>query len=310
MRSYRIAALAAAVGGGFAGYAYGQQLGLSGVCLWVTLAALVLEAVLYLTCGFPLVRQSWPKWALAVSAVVPYLLYTAPLGLTEPSSIVLLAILAAAAVWWFDLIPERMGADLLLIAFLAAVYLARTFPALYPNVHERVPMSILGHLMWVRLGLVTLLNRNPPGIEFGFLPTAREWRIGAIHFLAFLPPAAAVMLLMDYGTFALTRGWWYKAPLGFVGIMLLVGASEEILFRGVLQQRLMRWWGQWPGLLAASVIFALVHLPFRHFPNWQHVALTFVLGLALGRAYVAGQGVRASMVAHALAVAAGRAIGL
>ena len=118
------------------------------------------------------------------------------------------------------------------------------------------------------------------------------------------------MAALHYGSFQLARGWWYKAIIGFVGTLLLVAASEEILFRGVLQQRFMKWWGEWPGLIAASILFGLAHLPFRHYPNWPHVALTFVLALFLGRAFIKGQGVGAPMVAHALTVAAGRAVGL
>jgi membrane protease YdiL (CAAX protease family) len=241
--------------------------------------------------------------------VVPYSLYAVPLGLASPVSFAAILMLAVLVAWWFNIVPSK-SADLLLMMLLAAVYLSQMFKTLYPSLHDRVPMNTLGHLMWVRVALITLLNHRPTGIRFSFVPTAREWRLGAIFFLAFLPAGALVMVALHYGSFELVRGWWYKAALGFVGTMLLVAASEEILFRGVLQQRFMKWWGEWPGLVAASIVFGLVHLPFRGFPNWNHVALTFVLALFLGRAFVQGKGVRAPMVAHALTVAAGRAIGL
>jgi membrane protease YdiL (CAAX protease family) len=311
MQAYRIAAAGLVLVGGTGAALYGTRLGLSGAALWGMLAAFVLEAVLYLSCGFDAARRAWPKWLLAASAVLPYALYTLPLGLFSPAAALELALLAAAVVWWFDIVPEPWGAELLLLIFLAAVYLARLFPGIYPDVHPRVPMATLGHLLWVRLALTTLLNRRPAGIDFGFIPTARQWRIGAAHFLAFLPAGALVMWLANYGSFALVRGWWYKAALGFAGGMLLVAASEEVLFRGMLQRRFVQWWGEWPGLIAASFAFGLVHLPYRHqFPNWQHVALTFVLALFVGRAYHRTQGVRAAMVVHALAMAAGRAVGM
>jgi membrane protease YdiL (CAAX protease family) len=311
MREYRIAAAVVALLGGAGGYAYGQSLGIAPAQLIPMLAAFLLEALLYLGCGFDAVRRTPPKWALAASAPLSYLIYTLPLGLASLQTLVILLALGAAVVWWFDAVPESLAPDLLLMVLLAAVYIGGVFQALYPDLHPKVPMSTLGHLMWVRMALVTLLNRNPVGIHFSFIPTAHEWRIGALHFLAFLPAGGLVMALAHYGTFELARGWWYKALIGFVGAMLLIAASEEVLFRGVLQQRFMRWWGEWPGLIAVSVVFGLVHLPFRHqFPNWPHVALTLVLALFLGRAYIKGEGVRAPMVAHALAVAAGRAIGL
>ena len=49
-----------------------------------------------------------------------------------------------------------------------------------------------------------------------------------------------------------------------------------------------------------AVIFGLVHLPFRGFPNWTFASLAALAGLFYGRAYIEGRGVRAAMVTHAL----------
>jgi membrane protease YdiL (CAAX protease family) len=80
--------------------------------------------------------------------------------------------------------------------------------------------------------------------------------------------------------------------------------QEDFIFRGVLQtfiiglifqefQRRKRSspdealsqhhavWARWLGILAASGIFALMHLP-----NWQHLPALFVLGMCLGYFYV------------------------
>lgn len=42
-------------------------------------------------------------------------------------------------------------------------------------------------------------------------------------------------------------------------IALLAGIGEEMLFRGVLQPAFVHWWGLWPGIIAASVLFGLAH---------------------------------------------------
>ena len=87
----------------------------------------------------------------------------------------------------------------------------------------------------------------------------------------------------------------------FFGMLWVVALSEEFFFRGLLQ----RWLSEWlrserGGLVVASVLFGLAHLPFRSFPNWRFALLAAVAGLFYGRAYLKAGGIRAAMVAHAL----------
>jgi membrane protease YdiL (CAAX protease family) len=307
MRAYVGLATLLCVAGGVGGWLYGQRLGLDASTLWPMLLALLLESILYLGVGFDEVRQSWPEWALGLTAVFPYLIYTVPLGLFSPYVAAALLIIGCLVAFWFRLIPQRWPADLLLLALWTAIYISRVFKLAYPSLHERVPMDILGHLMWVRITVVTLLNgRAPSGINFSFRPTAREWGLGILYFVLFLPAGYWLITTMNYAQFGLSKGWWYKAPINFAGGFLLVAASEEIFVRGVVQQRLAQWLGSIGGWIAASAVFGLVHLPYRHFPNWQHVALTFVLALFLGRAFLHGKGVRAPIIAHSLTIAAWR----
>ena len=116
--SYRSAAAGVAVIGGAAGYAYGRSLGIPNAQLTPMLAAFLVEAVLYLGCGFETVRRAGPKWVLAASAPLSYLIYTLPLGLTSLPTVAILLVLGAAVAWWFDVIPERAAPDLLLMVLL------------------------------------------------------------------------------------------------------------------------------------------------------------------------------------------------
>ena len=52
--------------------------------------------------------------------------------------------------------------------------------------------------------------------------------------------------------------------------------------------------------MVSSVIFGLVHLPYRAFPNWKFAILATVAGWFYGRAYLKTGSIRAAMVAHAL----------
>lgn len=52
------------------------------------------------------------------------------------------------------------------------------------------------------------------------------------------------------------------APCSWVdllGISALAGLGEELLFRGVVQEAFARWFNVWIGVVAASVLFGLLH---------------------------------------------------
>jgi membrane protease YdiL (CAAX protease family) len=60
--------------------------------------------------------------------------------------------------------------------------------------------------------------------------------------------------------------WWA------LGTYATVALSEEALFRGLVQGRLERWLGRWPGLLLTAVFFTLLHLPAQLLggePLWE-----------------------------------------
>ncbi|MHC4945479.1 MAG: lysostaphin resistance A-like protein [Planctomycetota bacterium] len=63
--------------------------------------------------------------------------------------------------------------------------------------------------------------------------------------------------------------------------VLVIGApiAEEFLFRGFLQNLLVRWWKPWTGILVTTMIFTIVHYVPIRFPT------VFELGLLLGIIY-------------------------
>jgi len=99
----------------------------------------------------------------------------------------------------------------------------------------------------------------------------------------------------------------WKLPLAIIGTFVMflwvVALAEEFFFRAFLQRLLARAWrSETAGLLAASTIFGLAHLPFRHFPNWRFAIVAAVAGVFYGLAFLKAGSVRASMVTHALVV--------
>ncbi|MEK7409436.1 MAG: CPBP family intramembrane glutamic endopeptidase [Acidobacteriota bacterium] len=268
------------------------------------LAAFLIEAALYLGTGFPALREKLarlrrPVLALGMtaSAAVSYVAYAVPTGVFDWRSMAVLLWLASALSCWYLVLPRRAAADLLFVMFVAGVILSKVFGRVYAG-----PAVVLGQLMWIRLGVVAaLVFRKAEGTGFGFLPSRREWAIGIRHFLYFAPVGVGLSLVTGFARFEPRLNAPWLAVGTFFGMLWVVALSEEFFFRGLLQ----RWLGEWlrserGGLVLASVLFGLAHLPFRSFPNWRFALLATVAGLFYGRAYLKAGGIRAAMVAHAL----------
>jgi uncharacterized protein len=272
------------------------------------LAALLVEAALFLGTGSEAVRER----LAAVGESRAAALLTASAGLTwllggggAPWQFSAAIAVPAVLAFWLVLLPESRAADVALLAVFGGLVLTKTSTHLYPALWEKSPAALVGELAWARTLIYAFLCiRKLPGIGYGFLPRAVDWREGVRWFLCFLPIGlligwttgfAAFRELTDPGRLAL-------AAVGtFAGHYLFVALREEFVFRGVLQQHLSAWLGsEGRGLLAASILFGLAHLPFREFPNWRFALVAAVAGWMYGRAYLATGSVRAAMVTHAL----------
>ncbi|TBU86457.1 CPBP family intramembrane glutamic endopeptidase [Phytopseudomonas dryadis] len=103
--------------------------------------------------------------------------------------------------------------------------------------------------------------------------------------LALLTAAATLLLVPALALMLGLVGWQVKWPedlwlwlLVNLGVAVL---AEELLFRGLLQPRLIRLLGLWPGLLGTALLFGAAHLAFS--PLFALVAA--VAGLGYGLAF-------------------------
>lgn len=246
--------------------------------------------------------------ALTLAALAPYCLATLALGTFEWRALGWIALLAAAVSFWYILLPKSPGADLLLLVFMATVWIAKLFPLWYVSSYPKLYLPVLGQLMWFRTGLFAMLSiRRVQGVGFGFWPRAREWKIGLVHFAIFLPLAAALAWAIGFAGPRVPPQGWEKTSLlaigTFFGILWVVALTEEFFFRGLLQQWLTAWTrSEWLGLIAASLLFGAVHVFYRLFPNWKLAILAAVAGIFYGLAFRRAKSIRASMVTHALVV--------
>jgi membrane protease YdiL (CAAX protease family) len=274
----------------------------------------VLEVTFYASLGSERVRARLERMPpalfailLAISGVLPYCLATLAFGTFRWTALGWIALLASTVSFWYILLPKKPAADVLLLVFMAAVWIAALFKQWYVCPYPKLYLPVLGQLMWFRTGLFAMLSiRRVQGVGFGFWPKAREWKIGAVHFAVFLPLAAVLAWAIGFAGPRTPPWGWEKTSLlaigTFFGTLWVVALAEEFFFRGLLQQWLSSWSrSEWVGLIAASLLFGSVHV-FLHFPNWKLAILAALAGTCYGLAFRRARSIRASMVTHALVV--------
>jgi len=285
------------------------------------LPAFLLEVAFYLVLGWESVRIRVenllppPLFAaiLAASALAPYCVYTVALGRFQWIAFWSLAALVLVACFWYVVLPHIAALDVLFIALMALVYLVKFFTRVYPNPLLHVHLEILGHLMWIRVGAFALLSiRQVKGVGFGFVPSRKDWSIGLLYYVFFLPVGAVLIGAIHFAHYRLPpMAWWQLSLVAagtFLGILWVTALGEEFVFRGLLQQ----WFSSWlssdaAGIICASVLFGFAHL-FHMFPNWKFAVVAGIAGLFYGAAFRQAKSIRASMVTHALVVTTWRVL--
>jgi len=311
---FRAALLTGWIALGAAGSLYARFKGIPAWAAIPILAAFLVEYPFYLVAGFPELRKRWSGTTLPVvligSILLPYLICYGALGQAHWGSLVKLAALAVALAVWYVILPAHPITDVAFLVFVGAVLLSPYLPAIYTDPYPGLKLGgILGRIAVFRTTvLVLILQRKVQETGYGFIPNRREWRIGALHYLFFLPVAAAIAFPLKAVHLAA------PAPAGktlgiFLGFFWVIALFEEFIFRGVLQQWMEQWaWSRAAALFLTSAIFGLAHLWFRNFPfpNWRWAIIAGILGWFCGHARNEAGSIRAGVVTHALVVATWR----
>ena len=284
---------------------------LKGIPSWAAipaLAAILVEYPFYLVPAFPDLRErlagAFLPGFLVASAVLPYLVCCLGAVQFQFLSLVKLIALALALSLWYIVLPAVAAVDLAFLILIAAVLLGRYFDPIYPAPVKGADIAVLGKVAVYQIAVMSLiLERRVRETGYGFLPTWKDWRIGGLHFLYFLPigvPLALALKVMHWGT--TPKPLWNMAGT-FLGFLFVVTLGEEFFFRGVLQQWIEDWtWNRTGALLITSACFGFAHLWLGRFPNWPWVPLAAALGLFCGHARNQAGSIRAAMVTHTLVV--------
>jgi membrane protease YdiL (CAAX protease family) len=299
--------LLSVIGLWFAGY--------KGIPTWAALpalAAFLIEYPFYLVPGFRSVREEFAgralPWYLVSSAVLPYL--AASMGATHFAWISLLKLIALALVpWlWYRVLPVMPIVDIGFLMLVVAMKLSGVLESIYLTTYKGLEIARMSDIaLMLVVVMVLMLERRVAETGYWFLPSARDWRIGALHYLYYLPIGFGLALGLravrlvpphDVG----------KVALGFLGWLFVLTLAEEFIFRGVLQQWIEDWTRKpQVALILTSVLFGAVHLWFgKQFPNWKWMIVAGALGWFCGRARNQAGNIRASMVTHSLVIATWR----
>ncbi|HUB82923.1 MAG TPA: CPBP family intramembrane glutamic endopeptidase [Bryobacteraceae bacterium] len=301
---------------GLAGILYARSKAIPGWAALPVVAAFLLEYPFYLVPAFPPLRERLagarlPIFALA-AAVLPYLACCAGAISFTWTGLIRVSALALALSLWFVVLPASRIVDAAYLALWAAVLLGRYFNPIYtplhPEFHDLKNVIVIPHLSMISIAVMALiLQRRVPETGYGFIPRRREWRIGMVHFLYFIPIGLPLALVMRAARLAAPKPIWYIAAT-FLGMLWVASLSEEFFVRGVLQQWMEDWTASRSGALwTTSIIFGLLHLWLGGFPNFKLALVAAILGWFCGHARNEANSIRASMVTHALVATTWRA---
>ena len=149
-----------------------------------------------------------------------------------------------------------------------------------------------------------MVVRNLAGIGYKLTFGWKDAAEAVLHFAGFA--VIAVPLGMALGFIHPHAGHPSPWMVGFesFGIYLTIAIPEELLFRGILQNFLIKSLSskrrELYGLLIASVVFGAAHLHHAPVPNWRYMILATIAGIFYGNTYRRRGRVSASALTHTL----------
>ncbi len=253
---------------------------------------------------------------LVATAVIPFLIYSVPTGVFSLKSLATLLAFSSAVAFVYVLAPPRRQgltlqdvAVLLLLAYPMISGLSDMFKQIYPNPGGNVPRDVyaIGKLMLIPLGAMTFLSLRPiRGTNYQLAISRSDLTAGLKNYLLFLPIGIPLSLSIGFAGWAprsfdsLTDPFEIAGRAG--GLYAALALSEELYFRGVIQNLLVTTLRK-PGLAQAltAILFGLAHLS-PGFPNWSYALVATVAGWFYGRAYSQTKSVVAAAITHTLVV--------
>jgi CAAX protease family protein len=150
------------------------------------------------------------------------------------------------------------------------------------------------HLVAIVMGLYCFLVIEPlDGLGYTYGLGRRDWSSAIASLLTYLVVAVPIGLSSGFVAWRprLTPENLMVSPWH---IYLAIAVPEELLFRGVIQNVLVRWIGLPAGLAVAAIVFG-----FAHLPDLRYVLLASIAGVAYGWVFWRTARITASAITHA-----------
>jgi uncharacterized protein len=204
--------------------------------------------------------------------------------------------------WWLNLVAH--SSHLGRLGIFAVTWILSWLPV-------AIPIAL--KLQWKPFAPLTAAQKLPllaplylvaPIVLWGFLRSSQgHW---SDYGLTWLPDIsllwglglALLSLVVVFG-WEIWQGWivWRsentpKLLINSLPILLLalwIGCSEEVIFRGFLQLELAAIYGFWEAGIIASLIFALLHLPWERQQTWPQIPGLWLMGIVLTGAVAINQ---------------------
>jgi membrane protease YdiL (CAAX protease family) len=263
-----------------------------------------------------LVLQS-PLWAVGLpfSLLGPYMILA--LGTGTFSFMALLKLSVYIALPTLLLLPERLrraerigwrdiGAIVALAVPVSAGWLGGIW--VWPADHvltEGHELYLFRPMFCVCVGAYDFLAiRNLDGVGFRLGFRRRDIIDGLANFAAFALLAIPLGHALGFIAFRPQSASFGDFALQLFGIYLTIAIPEELLFRGILQNSLVRslrgpQHGLY-GLLIAAAVFGAAHLHHAPAPNWRYAIMATLAGIFYGNAYRTRQRLSSPALTHAL----------
>lgn len=283
----------------------GAAHGYSGWKVGITLVALGWLLLLYFALGLVQFESgsfnsASSRLLIAALLIAPYPLYAFGTGTFDLTALLKVGAFALAPLLVLSLSPHKQRLTWLDALAIAAIWFPIEFRWLANTwTWPRADISnVFTVLLAVDVGVIGfVIVRGLDGVGYRFRLSWSGLKTALLSCALFL--AIGVPFGLATGFLVFNPRLDVLPTVGLaVGLFLVTGIPEELLFRGIIQNLLSKTLGRpWLALIAASLIFGVAHL---NNGDWRFLVLASLAGGFYGWAYWRTGGLVAPAITHAL----------